>query len=155
MNVTLVSKSFDELTREELYEILRLRTEVFVLEQNCICQDMDRVDYRSRHVFLKNADDENGEVLACLRLYTRNTDKGEMQIGRVVTKTHGLGHGRIIMKQGINDAFSIYGAKEIALSAQCQAIGFYKNFGFEVSSSEYIEDGIPHVQMRLALDNKV
>ena len=138
-----ISKKFNELTVYELYEILKSRTEVFLLEQNIVCQDMDGVDLDSLHCFLW----DEGRVKACLRAYY--TDSDTVKIGRVLTLTHGEGHGKLLMEESLRVIKSEMPCKSIVVSAQTQAQGYYEKCGFKVISNEYIEDGIPHVKMML------
>lgn len=140
----LVVKTFEELTTRELYEILRVRSEIFVVEQNCVYQDVDRIDYRSLHVFYKN---ENGEVAAYLRLYDKADTPGTVQMGRVLTLKHGTGLGEQILHVGAELAESRMNAGTIYIEAQVYAIKFYEREGFRVASEEFLEDGIPHVVM--------
>ena len=139
----LVSKFFEELTTTELYELLKVRSEVFVVEQNCIYQDLDDKDYRSLHVFYE----EDREVLAYLRAFTKK--EGVVQIGRVLSTTHGIGLGGKILKEGLLQIQEKFHPKKIYLEAQCYAIGYYEREGFKVCSEEFLEDGIPHVAMEL------
>ena len=142
----LVSKYFEELTTTELYELLKVRSEVFVVEQNCIYQDLDDKDYRSLHVFYE----EDREVLAYLRAFTKK--EGVVQIGRVLSTTHGIGLGGKILKEGLLQIQEKFHPKKIYLEAQCYAIGYYEREGFKVCSEEFLEDGIPHVEMELVCD---
>lgn len=143
MNV--VSKFFDELTTRELYEILKVRSEIFVVEQNCVYQDIDDIDYESLHLFF----DENGRVEAYLRVFRKDADT--IQIGRVLTRKHGRGLGRLLLQEGINQVRKRWKPKKIYIEAQCYATGYYEREGFEICSDEFLEDGIPHVQMILRL----
>lgn len=138
-------KKFNELTTAELYEILKARAEVFVVEQNCVYQDLDSIDQKSIHVWLENG---SGKVLAYLRTFEKADELGTAQIGRVLTTERGQGLGSLILKEGMKAAVGELGAKEIYLEAQVYAIGFYEKEGFKVTSGEFLEDGIPHVQMR-------
>lgn len=133
------NKTFNDLTSKELYELLKLRSEVFVVEQNCIYQDLDDIDYNSIHYFIE----ENGKIVAYLRTFINEEDI--TQIGRVVTKEHNKGYGRLIMQYMLDNNTS----KEMILHAQVYAIGYYEKFGFKVSSEEFLEDNIPHVTMKL------
>lgn len=133
-------KHFNELTAEELYDILELRSRVFVVEQNCVYQDPDGKDKVSWHVWLR---DERG-VVACLRVY----DIDGPHIGRVVTAFRREGLGSRIMAVGIDTAVSKLGAREIFISAQMYARPFYERSGFKVYTEPYLEDGIPHVGMK-------
>lgn len=138
-----VVKQFEELTVEELYEILRLRSEVFVVEQDCVYQDIDDKDKGAWHVFLR---DDDG-----LEAYLRVLDKGaafeEVSVGRVVTKKREQGFGKKIMEAGIKVAAEKLGADKIRIVAQSYAEGFYKKMGFVTVSEEFMYDGIPHVYM--------
>ena len=141
--MNFIAKKFGELTVYELYEILKSRSQVFLLEQNIICQDMDGVDCESLHCFLW----EDGCVIACLRAYYVNEDT--VKIGRVLTLTHGQGHGRILMNESLRQIKEKMPCKNIIVSSQTQARGYYERCGFKVISDEYIEEGIPHVKMIL------
>jgi ElaA protein len=142
-------KQFHELTTKELYEILRVRAEVFVVEQNCVYQDLDEKDMESLHLFYK----EKERVHAYLRVFRKEKEEGVVQIGRVLTtmETRGTGLGLEILKQGLMSAKDHFGAEEVYIEAQCYAIGFYERVGFQVTSEEFLEDGIPHVEMRVSL----
>lgn len=144
MNLTI--KKFEKLTTTELYEILKLRAEIFVVEQNCPYQDLDDIDYDSLHIFLE----QNKKVVAYLRIFQNKDDPDTVQIGRVVTLTHGSGLGKKLMEEGIK-AIQETNAKQAYLEAQTYCIGFYERFGFKVISPEFILDGIPHVKMQLQL----
>lgn len=143
-----VQKTFDELTNRELYEILRAREAVFVVEQNCSYYDIDGLDYPSLHMFYK---DEDGSVQACLRIFEKVDEPGTMQIGRLVTVARGVGLGGKILYQAVEWIRENCDANGIYLEAQQYAIGFYAKEGFQVVSDPFLEDGIPHVQMRLQL----
>ena len=140
MNVKI--KRYDDLTRDELFHILKTRMEVFVVEQECPYQDIDDVDLRSTHVWLDNCD----EIVAYLRIFLK--DKDVVQIGRVLTTKRGQGFGKQVMLEGLQVIEQEYKEKEIYLESQVYAIDFYKQFGFKVCSEEFLEDGIPHVEMR-------
>ena len=129
------AKRFFELTTTELYEILKSRAEVFMLEQNIICQDMDGVDYSSLHCFMI----DNNRVIAYLRAF--NGENGYVKIGRVLTINHGKGFGRMLMDKMPCD--------KIVLNSQKQAVEFYLKFGFRVVSDEFLEEGVPHFKMEL------
>ena len=144
--MTIVNKSFDELTSHELYELLRVRAEVFVVEQSCIYQDLDRIDYDSRHVLLYDED----EIVAYLRVFSDGD--GIARIGRVLTTRRGCGFGLTCMKEGIRSAIEDLSADSVLIDAQVYAIDFYKRLGFRVTSNEFLEDGIPHVKMELDLN---
>lgn len=143
--MAFVSKFFNELTTAELYEILKTRSEIFVVEQKCIYQDVDDKDYESLHVFFW----ENDRVTAYLRAFYKQNNI--VQMGRVLTLKHGTGLGGRLLKAGLEEIKKNFCAKEIFIEAQCYAVGFYAREGFEICSDEFLEDGIPHVQMQLKL----
>ena len=136
-------KSFTELSGSEVYEILKARCDVFTVEQQICYPDMDDIDYGALHVFIA---DDNGLVLAYLRLYRED---GDVHMGRVLTREHGKGLGRILVEEGIRAAESHFGAGRIVIHSQQYCIGFYEKFGFQVSSDVFIEAEIPHVEMVL------
>ena len=140
-----VVKYFNELTTTELYEILKSRAEIFVVEQNCIYQDLDDKDYHSLHIFYES----EGKVVAYLRAFIKDSVTNIVQIGRVLTLTHGTGLGGKLLKESISIIQKEMNPSSIYIEAQCYAIGFYEKEGFEVSSDEFLEDGIPHVEMIL------
>lgn len=139
----LISKNFDELTTRELYEILKARAEIFVVEQNCVYQDLDDIDYDSHHIFYE----ESGKVLAYLRAFIK--EEGVVQMGRVLTIKHGIGMGGKLLKAGLQEVREKYNPRKVYIEAQCYAVGYYEREGFQVCSEEFLEDGIPHVQMEL------
>ena len=142
----LIVKHFNELSTNELYEILKTRSEIFVVEQDCVYQDLDDKDQDAIHVFCYN---DAGRVAGCLRVFMRDAKNGVAQIGRVVTLEHGKGIGGEILRKGVEVAKKSFNAKKIYLEAQVYAIGYYAKEGFEVVSDEFMEDGIPHVKMEL------
>lgn len=138
-------KSFEELLNEELYQILRLRSEVFVVEQNCVFQDMDNKDQESLHVM--------HYVDHTLAAYTRILPKGlnfeEVSIGRVITSPvyRGLGLGKEIMEKSIAVCEKHFGSTPIRIGAQHYLKKFYNELGFVEIGEVYIEDGIEHIEM--------
>lgn len=146
--VSIISKNFDELTTNELYEILKARAEIFVVEQNCVYQDLDDLDYRSLHIFCE----EDGRVTAYLRAFFKDADT--IQVGRVLTRHHGTGLGGYLLKEGISQICAKMNPAKIYIEAQCYAVGFYEREGFRICSEEFLEDGIPHVQMVLQLSSE-
>ena len=143
MNWTI--KTFDELTGREIYEILRSRAEVFVKEQKINCVDPDGVDYKSWHIFAMEGD----RVCAYLRAFKDGEDT--IKIGRVLTLVHGKGTGTQLMKYAISELKAKTGCKKIIMDAQSHAISFYQRLGFTITSEEYLEEGIPHVDMELSM----
>ena len=142
-----VVKHFNELTVKELYEILRLRSAVFVVEQNCVYQDVDDVDLGAYHVYLR----ENGEIVAYLRVIDKGNRLDEVSLGRVISAKRRQGLGTKIMKIGLAVAKEKFGAKLVKIGAQCYAKPFYEQVGFRQISDEYMEDGIPHIYMTCQL----
>ena len=147
MKLTLHKKLFSELTREELYELLRIRSEVVVVERNCGDQDMDGDDQASVHLWLTDQD----RVVALCRVCPAGTHMKEVSIGRVITTERGKGYGKRIMLAGIEAAKEHFGATTIEIEAQEYAKGFYEQIGFRQSSDPFILDGIPHIKMTLTL----
>lgn len=140
-------KSFDELRNIELYEILKLRNEVFIVEQNCPYQDMDGKDLVSHHLMAVS----EGKLLAYTRLIAPGIAYDEASIGRVVTSpaARGTGLGRLLMKESIDRLRSLYGYGPIQIGAQLYLKKFYESFGFVQSSEMYLEDNIEHIRMIL------
>lgn len=139
--MAFVSKTFDELTTRELYEILKARAAVFVVEQSIVYQDMDDLDYDSLHVFSEEA----GKVTAYLRAF--RTEPGVVRMGRVLTIQHGKGLGRALLEYALKEIRRSFSPELITIDSQCHAIGFYEKAGFKVCSEEFMEAGIPHVKM--------
>lgn len=144
----ITAKSFEELTRTEVYEILRARCAVFIVEQKCPYQDPDGTDYKSLHLFFR---DDKGAIQAYLRLFTDEADPSTVHIGRVLTVSRGNGLGKKLLREGIRRARDIPGIRRIYLEAQVYAQGFYAQEGFRTCTEEFDEDGIPHIGMELAL----
>lgn len=141
----LVIKNFDELGTRELYEILRLRVDVFVVEQKCPYPEVDGVDYESLHLYYKN----NKEIAAYLRIYEDKVDKKTVHIGRVISKYRGEGLGKLVMNSAIDEINRLNKYKKINLLAQVYAKGFYEKLGFKTVGEAFLEDGIPHINMEL------
>ena len=141
--MTLYKKTFQELTTDELYELLRVRSEVFVIEQNCVYQDLDYDDQKSIHLWLT----EGEKVVALARVCPAGTHMQEISIGRVITTERGKGYGKQIMLHAIDAAVECFGATLIDIEAQEYAKGFYEGVGFRQSSDTFMLDGIPHINM--------
>ncbi|RYY60831.1 MAG: GNAT family N-acetyltransferase [Chitinophagaceae bacterium] len=149
MDITWTTKRFDELTPFELYEILMLRSEVFVVEQDCVFLDMDgQKDFLSHH-FMGRA---NGALVAYTRLVPPGIAYEEPSIGRVVTspKARGTGIGRQLMLLSIEQVFLLFGKQPIHIGAQLYLKKFYESFGFVQAGDIYDEDGIDHIGMILS-----
>ncbi len=136
------ARFFEELTTKELYEIVRSRTEIFLLEQRIICQDFDGVDYEALHCFLE----EKGRVVAYLRAY--RTEDG-VKLGRVLSLIHGMGLGSRLMAEAVPVIREKFACEKLIVHAQTHARRFYEKQGFAVTSAEYLEEGIPHITMEL------
>ncbi|MCQ2770859.1 MAG: GNAT family N-acetyltransferase [Clostridia bacterium] len=141
-------KYFNEFNINELYDILRARSEVFVVEQKCIYQDLDDLDNISYHVVLRDDDDT---LVAYIRLYKMSELKNTVKIGRVLTTKRGKGYGGQTLTQAIEFVKTMPDINDIYIEAQTHAVGFYMKKGFEVISEEFLEDGIPHKKMCLHL----
>lgn len=143
MDLQLHKKTFNELTTEELYELLRVRSEVFVVEQNCVYQDLDGDDQASIHLWLTKDD----KVVALCRVCPAGTHMREVSIGRVITTERGRGYGKQIMLAAIQAATKEFHAELIVIEAQEYAKGFYESVGFRQTSEPFILDNIPHIAM--------
>ena len=141
----LKTKRFDELSLDELYAILRLRVNVFVVEQCCPYPELDDRDQQALHVWLE--DDEGIE--AYLRVLDRGITGPHAAIGRVIAVKRRAGLGRKIVQAGIDTARERFGAETIYIEAQTYARGLYEKLGFRQISEEFLEDGIPHIKMLL------
>ncbi len=141
--MNFIAKKFEVLSGSEVYEILKSRAEVFMLEQKIICLDMDNVDYRSHHLFLE----DGGRVVAYMRVFSGGD--GSFTMGRVLTLRHGEGLGRMLMEKSLQYIREILKATKISLHSQSHAKEFYEKFGFKVTSAEFLEEGVPHVTMEL------
>ncbi len=140
-------KAFQELTLEELYAVMVLRQEVFVVEQNCPYIDADGGDQKGHHLLGKNDD---GVLVAYTRLLPKGvTYKEYPSIGRVVTSSliRRQGAGNLLMKNSIAHCQRLYGQGPIKISAQTYLLAFYQSLGFSPIGEEYLEDGIPHIAM--------
>lgn len=143
--MNLVVKRFEQLSVEELYEILQVRVSVFVVEQNCVYQELDGKDLHSYHVFFK----DNTGIKAYLRVIDKGVSFEEVSIGRVLTLKRGCGLGNKILIAGIKVAKEKMNADKIKIEAQSYAKNFYEKAGFKQTSEEFLEDGIPHIEMIL------
>ena len=146
--VTITTKRFSDLKLEELYGILRVRSEVFVTGQKCLYVDPDGRDFGSVQVFASKGE----RIIACLRIYGK--EAGVVQIGRVavIESLRGSGIGRMMMRQAISHVTENSTDEKIYLEAQTYAIGFYEKLGFKVISDEFLDEGIPHKGMELLIE---
>lgn len=149
MPLAWTCKPFDKLTAAELYQALRLRSEVFVIEQQCLYLDPDGLDPQAWHV-LGHAQASDGRLQAYLRLLPPGLKAAEPVIGRVVTApgARGTGVGRQLLAQALAECEALWPGRALFLSAQAHLQTFYAGLGFAPVSEQYVEDGIPHVDMR-------
>jgi ElaA protein len=147
MNISVVVKHFKELSVDELYQILRVRSEVFVVEQNCVFLDMDNNDQPCHHLMLLDGD----TIVAYARLVPPGVTYDEMSIGRVVSNPayRGTGAGKQLIAESIEHCYRLFGKGPIKIGAQLYLEKFYGSFGFVRCSDVYDEDGIDHVKMLL------
>ncbi len=145
--MTLHVKKFEELTVSELYDLLKLRTAVFVVEQTCPYMELDDRDQKALHVWLE----DKGEIAAYLRVLDRGVECVHVSIGRVLAVKRRQGLGSRILKAGIDAAVEFFHADKIYLEAQTYARSLYEKQGFRQISVEFQLDGIPHIRMILDL----
>ena len=138
-------KTFEQLSLEELYFILQLRSEVFVVEQDCVYQDIDAKDQNALHIIGK----KDTKIIAYTRVFKGGDYFKEASIGRVVVslKDRHLNYGQQIMKASIVAIKNNYDTSDIKISAQKYLENFYNNLGFKTIGDPYLEDGIPHIAM--------
>jgi len=139
----LVIKHFNALTNDELYDILKARVDVFVVEQKCPYPEIDGKDKNAYHIFLR---DERG-ISAYLRVLDRGVSFSEPALGRILTTRRGEGLGALIVREGIRFAEEKLGAEKLRIEAQIYARGFYKKLGFRQCSEPFMDDGIEHIEM--------
>ena len=144
-------KSFTYLSKTDLYKILRLRIEVFVVEQKCAYQDLDDLDQESNHLMAMN---EKGQLIAYLRLIPPGLKFKEPSLSRIITsqkkKYRGVGLGKELIFRGIKKTKYLYPDVGNRIGAQKQLVDLYESLGFQISGLPYLEDGITHVQMVLS-----
>lgn len=146
----LIVKRFDELTTRELFEIYKLRVNVFVVEQQSPYQEVDDADQAAYHMWYR---DESG-IAAYLRVLPPGTTFENVSIGRVIAAQRSAGLGAAIMREGIALARSVFRAESITIEAQTQARGFYEKLGFVQISEEFLDAGVPHIKMLWTYKNK-
>ena len=139
---------FDEVGVRDLYDIMSLRTAVFIVEQACVYQDPDGVDPKSHHLWCRTA---GGDIGAYLRVVPPGVKYDEPSLGRIITSAgaRGTGLGRSVVQEGIARARVLYGAVPIRIGAQRYLLRFYESLGFRATGHDYDEDGIPHSEMLL------
>ena len=145
MEYTEICKPFDSLTVKELYAIMRLRSEIFVVEQNCVFLDADDKDLSCQHLMLYH----NKVLMAYARLVPAGLSFTEPSIGRIVTSNaaRGKGFGKELLQLSIENCERLYGKKPIKIGAQLYLKTFYESFGFVQTGDIYDEDGIDHIDM--------
>jgi len=138
-------KTFSELNTSELYKILQLRSEVFVIEQDCVYQDLDFKDQKAVHVI----GIKNDKIIAYTRIFKPGDYFKEASIGRVIVdaKERKFGYGHDLMKASIKVIQKKFNTLKITISAQVYLKNFYESHGFKKAGDEYLEDGIPHIEM--------
>lgn len=147
MNITWYHKHFRDLNTIELYQILQLRNEVFIVEQNCPFQDLDDKDFKCYH--LMGFDTVSQKIMAYTRIVPAGVSYEEASIGRVVSSplARGAGIGKQLMKKSIELLEELYGGVSIRIGAQLYLKKYYESFGFQQDSEIYLEDGIEHILM--------
>ena len=137
--------AFDALTLTELYAVLQLRSEVFVVEQACVFQDMDGADPTAMHLLGM----AGGRLLAYARCFAAGLKFKEASIGRLITRSElrGSGAGHVLVRRAIASVTQQWGPQAIRIGAQARLENFYRQHGFETTGEPYIEDGIPHIEM--------
>jgi ElaA protein len=147
MSISWKTKNFDELSTQELYQILRLRSEVFVVEQNCVYQDIDNKDQKALHLF----GIVEGEIIAYSRLFKPGDYFEFSSIGRVVVdeKHRDKNFGHELIDQSILEINRRFNVQNITISAQLYLKKFYESHGFVATSETYLEDDIPHIEMKI------
>ncbi len=144
-NYTVDARRLDELSAVELYALMKMRVDVFVVEQNCPYPELDGKDADALHLRLL----QDGDLLAAARIFAPADQDAPAKIGRVVVSPDHRGKrlGEAVMREAISVCEERYPQTPIYLSAQSHLSRFYGSFGFETTSEEYLEDGIPHVDM--------
>lgn len=140
-------KPFERLTAKELYQVLLLRSKVFVVEQKCVYLDMDNKDQKALHLMGWY----NNLLVAYARLFAPGDYFRESAIGRIISapEVRGQGIGKLLMQECIEIAHRTYGDTSIRIAAQYYLEGFYRSFGFQGEGEQFLEDGIPHIEMVL------
>ncbi|HEX7868544.1 MAG TPA: GNAT family N-acetyltransferase [Chryseobacterium sp.] len=144
-NIIWKIKSFEEITTSELYEIIKARVDVFVVEQNCPYPDLDGYDQKAIHLWAE----QDNTVLAYCRIFNRGIKYNETSIGRVLTSEKGRGKnlGKQLIKYAVETIENRFKTSEVRISAQDYLLKFYSDFGFQDTGKKYLEDNIPHTEM--------
>ena len=148
MELKFEIKRFNELSTQELYSVLQLRSEVFVVEQNCVYQDIDGKDAKAIHLL----GSFKGEIVAYVRIFKPGDYFEQASIGRVVVKQNYRKQkwGYDLMNEAIQATQTVFNETKITISAQLYLKKFYENLGFTQTSEMYLEDDIPHIEMRIS-----
>ena len=144
-NIIWKIKSFEEITTSELYEIIKARVDVFVVEQDCPYPDLDDYDQKALHLWAE----QDQKVLAYCRIFNQGIKYTETSIGRVLTTEKGRGKnlGKQLIQYAVETIENRFRTSEIRISAQDYLLRFYSGFGFEDTGKKYLEDNIPHTEM--------
>ena len=147
ISLSWILRPFDRLSGGEIYNVLRLRSKVFVVEQQCLYLDMDDRDQEAFHLL----GTQDGSLVAYARLVAPGAYYRESAIGRIVTapEVRGMGIGKLLVKESLEIARRLYGDGTVRIGAQRHLEDFYAGFGFRADGEPFIEDGIPHVEMVL------
>lgn len=148
MQIQWTTKNFNMLSVDELYQILKLRSEVFVVEQNCVYQDLDNKDQKALHLF----GEVEGKIIAYSRLFKGNDYFDNSSIGRVVVALNfrDMNFGHALINRGISEIKKHFNEENITISAQLYLKKFYESHGFVATSDMYLEDDIPHIEMKIS-----
>ena len=146
-DIRITCTPFDSLTPQALYQIIQLRNEVFVVEQQCVFQDADGKDSYAHHLTIHSGD----VLIAYARLLPAGIAYEYMSIGRVITSPHSrrTGAGKLLMREAIHECRRLFGEGPIKLGAQLYLKEFYRSFGFQPIGEVYLEDNIEHIHMLL------
>ena len=149
MAVSWQWSTYEDLSRDDLYAVLALRQEVFIIEQQCIYPDLDGIDLHAFHLMGWAEPEGKRQLLAYLRCVHPGVKYAELSLGRVLTApaARGTGIGRAMMAEALRQTERVYPGQPIRISAQLYLEKFYGGFGFVSTSAPYDEDGIPHVEM--------
>ncbi len=140
-------KQFKDLNTDELYEILRLRSEVFIVEQDCVYQDIDNYDPKALHII----GSKKGKIIAYARIFKKGDYFEKASLGRVIVKKseRSFGYGHQLIDFSIKTIEKEFKTRDIKISAQLQLKEFYESHGFKAVGKAYLEDGLKHIEMRL------
>lgn len=152
MTISWQIKKFEDLSVSELYTILQLRAEVFVVEQNCPYQDADGKDPKSFHLMGYLTSESGEQLIAYARILPQNVSYPEVSIGRVVSSptVRGTGAGKLLMASALEEIENLFGKVPVKIGAQLYLKKFYESFGFIQTSEQYLEDDILHIEMLLS-----